>query len=108
MTLLLKSSADVNTRDAFGNTALQTAVQLGCLDSVALLIEPRAAVNARGALRRTALHSAAVLGKPKFVQLLVDSGADGSAKDEYGLTAFDYARGQCYKTFYGRHFKSNF
>lgn len=103
---------DVNSRNAFGKTALMYAAQHGFTDSLKLLVEAGADVNMRtnpptfdegGKCAddvcmmnggRTALMYAAQEGQAEAARYLVEKGADPTAKDSRGMTAYDYLTGK--------------
>lgn len=103
---------DVNSRNAFGKTALMYAAQHGFTDSLKLLVEAGADVNMRtnpptfdegGKCAddvcmmnggRTALMYAAQEGQAEAARYLVEKGADPTAEDSRGMTAYDYLTGK--------------
>eukprot|EP00434_Breviolum_minutum_P035163 symbB.v1.2.031125.t1/scaffold3576.1/size53854/3 len=103
---LVDKDADVNAQDDFGWTALRFAVRKHYDDAVQELIEAKADVswlqlieatdhryvNLCSKSKRTPLMSAVANDAPNIVQLLVSAGADLTAKNGDGLTAFDIAK----------------
>ena len=77
---------DVNARNKYGPTALQTAAKYGNVNAVAALIKAGADVNAKRKDGRTALHRAASNGKVNAIAALIKAGADVNAKDNDGKT----------------------
>jgi ankyrin repeat protein len=88
---LIDSGADVNARDANGDTPMIVAAFHGLNDIVKLLIEKGADVNAKNNLGSTALIEAATANKVETVELLLTSGADTKITNIVGLTALDAA-----------------
>jgi ankyrin repeat protein len=89
---LLDKGANINARDAKGQTALIWGIQN--IDIVRLLIEKGANVNAYDKDGRTALMQAvfSYSGSLNIVRLLIEKGADMNVRDEYGgNTALMYA-----------------
>ena len=83
------SKADVNARDADGETALIWATTgIGSTENVKVLLDAGANVNARDADGETALMRAAYIGTAK---VLLDAGADVNARDADGETALMWA-----------------
>jgi len=87
---LVKSGADVNTKNFHGDTLLILASKSGHLDVVKYLVESDADVNAQGAnLKMNALHMASSNGYLNVVKYLVKSNADINAKNVSMTTALD-------------------
>jgi ankyrin repeat protein len=89
--LLLDTSADVNARDAKGDTPLIVAALLGFGETVEVLLERGADINAKNNLGNTALMEAAAMNRPETVGLLLSKGADTRGRNIAGLTAMDVA-----------------
>jgi ankyrin repeat protein len=93
--LLLDAGADVDARDARGETALTYACQnpLGPDPLVVkMLIQAGANVNARGSKGRTPVMFAALCDHTtQVVELLLKSSAEVSARDSMGWTALMHA-----------------
>lgn len=107
---LIEQGEDVNQRNAFGKTALMTAVHLNQLETVKLLLDRGADLHLRTALRgeertddygrygdppiqhagRTALMYAAENASIDLVELLVKRGANPCDADSEGLKPLDY------------------
>jgi ankyrin repeat protein len=87
--LLCTLGADVTHTDAYGNTALLTAADVGC--SAALLqflLQQRGVnINQTNINGNTALSSAAAAGRAAAVKVLLEHGADVRLKDKDGQTA---------------------
>jgi ankyrin repeat protein len=77
MSALLAAGADVNSKDAFGATALMRAAysDYAETDRVKLLLDRGADVNVRDSKGETALHIAKRKGATKVVSMLVRAGA---------------------------------
>lgn len=93
---LLANGADVNARDAHGQTALMLAARVGHVSAVALLVERGADLNHTAKFHLSALILAVVNNHPGIVQALVDAGADGAIRGRgapgfAGKTALDLA-----------------
>lgn len=82
---LLKSGADVNTRDQKGSTPLMYAAYAGSIESMKALLDAGADVNAKNGLDATALMWCA--GDMDKVRLLVGKGADVNAVSKMGRSA---------------------
>ena len=87
---LLDKGANINARDAKGQTALIWGIQN--IDILRLLIEKGANVNAYDKDGRTALIQAvfSYSGSLSILRLLIEKGADMNVRDEYGNTALMY------------------
>lgn len=90
--LLLEKGAEVDARDANGNTALMGIAFKGFTDLAQLLIdEYKAEVNLRNNSGATALSFAAMFGQADMVRLLLEKGADANLTDQNGHTPAKYA-----------------
>lgn len=90
--LLVQAGASVNTKNAYGGTALSNAAFQGHVRSVQFLIEAGADVNSRDNANWTPLICAASNGHARIVKLLVDAGARVNETDRLGRTALKLAR----------------
>ncbi len=85
--LLLDRKADVNSRNADGETALKIAAsQIDAEPLVQLLLSRGADPNVRDSDGKTALHAAALFGSPALMRMLLEHGADPNTKDNNGST----------------------
>ena len=97
---LLDAGAEIDIKNAFGETPLMTAVENPGkeTDDIKLLINSGADVNAKDNWGRTVLmYAARNLGRdytpnPEIVRLLLDAGADAKARDDNGKSVTEYAR----------------
>lgn len=95
--ILIKSGAQINSKDAFGETALHHAVSENRTDCIISLLDSGADVNARVDNANenidgyTPLHYASHYGDAKTAKLLLDYGADKTLTTSFGLTAKDIA-----------------
>jgi ankyrin repeat protein len=80
----LTKGADVNTRDARGNTLLMEAAAFGSIDAMKMLLAAGADVNAKNQFDSTPLLLAA--GNNEKARLLIERGADVNAKTKSGRT----------------------
>lgn len=89
--LLLESGADVNAKNALGQTSLLYASYAGFGRVAKLLVDKGASCRYQDSNGRSPLHYAAREGRPALVELLLGKGADPSLKDDQGRTPLDYA-----------------
>ena len=87
----LQAGADVNTRDAYGQTPLMYAAAANSTNAVVRLIGDGARVNAKSSAGWTALMYAA-RDNPGALESLLTRGADPSLSNNDGQTALDIAR----------------
>jgi len=88
---LLSQGADVNVKDAKGNTVLMAAAQGGHREVVDKLLSQGADVNAKNKRGSTALMYAAYNGRLKVVKVLLTYHADVKAKNKNQDTALKLA-----------------
>lgn len=82
------AGTDVDQKDPYGSTPLNTATVFGKTDAALLLIEAGADVNLKNAEGSTPLHNAAFFCRTEIVKALLEKGADKSLKNNYGSTAY--------------------
>lgn len=88
---LVKQGADVNAKDAHGDTVLILAAGNGNNKIVQFLLDHGARVNARGRMGDTALIAAAISVHAGTVELLLNKGADPGLKNDSAQTALQWA-----------------
>jgi ankyrin repeat protein len=93
---LLRSGADVNARDRYGQTGLMRAAHRGHRDVVEILLERGAALDVTAKYGLSALMLAVIAGHVAIVRLLVRAGADLTLRGRgapgfMGKTAYDLA-----------------
>ena len=81
---LLQKGADINFKDASGNTILHKAVLTGNSQAVEILINEGANVNAQDAKGVTPLYKAALEGNKNSINMLLKAGAQMKARKEGG------------------------
>jgi ankyrin repeat protein/uncharacterized membrane protein YfcA len=89
--LVVRKRANVNARNAAGDTPLHAAVEKGMLALTKVLLEHGANVRARARSGETALHLAALHTEPSFVDLLLAAGADPAARTDAGESVLMWA-----------------
>ena len=93
---LLRSGADVNARDRYGQTALMLAAHHGHLEMVEALVGSGADLNVTAKYNLSALMLAVVAGHAEIARVLARAGADlgprGSGAPGFmGKSAYDLA-----------------
>ncbi|HEX23099.1 MAG TPA: ankyrin repeat domain-containing protein [Chromatiales bacterium] len=90
---LLTESADIDSLDGHGQTALINAVYRGDIDLVQLLVEHGAGLNHSAKYHLTALMLAVVNRKTEIVRILMETGAnaDLSGTEPFDCTPLKYA-----------------
>ena len=86
---LLAADADVNAKDAFAESPLDSAVKEDFYEMVELLVAKGAKVNGDGGT--TPLHKSASTGQKKIVELLLANGANVNVTIAFGDTPLDWA-----------------
>lgn len=89
---LLEIGAEVDWRNADGDTALLAACRRGHSDTIVLLLVYGASPNAKGRDLLTPLHICARNCDLKTLNVLLDAGADDSIKSGDNLTAMAIAQ----------------
>lgn len=79
--MYLNEGADIDYKDAEGNTTLMNAVESGRIDLVRLLIEKKADVNVRNSKGLSPLMIAAEVGDQTIAKTLIANQAELEAKD---------------------------
>jgi uncharacterized protein len=93
---LLEEGADIDARDAHGQTGVMLAVSSGALGAVAFLVARGAALDHTAKYHLSALMLAVVRDEPAIVRILATAGADLSIRGSgapgfHGKTALDLA-----------------
>ncbi|UWX56646.1 ankyrin repeat domain-containing protein [Maribacter litopenaei] len=78
---LLESGADINARDAAGNTALMGVCFKGFFEVAKILIENGAKIDVQNTMGATALIYSVMFNKFDIAKLLLDEGADKGIRD---------------------------
>ena len=81
--------SDLNSKDAYGSTALNIACTFGKTDIALELIKAGADLSATSADGSTALHTAAFFCRTEIVIALLNAGADKSIRNSYNSTALE-------------------
>ena len=89
--LVLRKRANVNARDAAGDTPLHRAVEKGMSGLTRVLIQHGANLRARAKNGETPLHLAALHTEPDFVDMLLAAGADPKARTDGGESVLMWA-----------------
>ena len=89
--LLLARGADVNARDATGDTPLLVAARRGAAPVIEVLLGAHADTGAADARGGTALMLAVAAQSQPSVELLLANGADVGPRNAQGLSALDLA-----------------
>ena len=91
---IIAAGADLNAKDASGNTALMGVCFKGYVEVAKLLIDEGADVNVQNFNGATALIYAATFNQKELVELLLERGANPDLRDSRDLKAEDHARMQ--------------
>lgn len=89
--LVERGQADLNARNAKGDTPLHRAVETGMPKLVKALLAAGADPRARAKDGETALHLAALHPEPAFTELLLAAGADPRARNSDGESPLHWA-----------------
>jgi uncharacterized membrane protein YfcA len=89
--LVARKQADVNARDANGDTPLHRAVETGMRRLAQSLLAAGADAQARTRNGETALHLAALHPEPDFADLLLAAGADPAVRNADGESPLHWA-----------------
>lgn len=93
--LLIKKGADVNLPDKKGYSPLHYCIFRNRLDFGEILIASGADIEQKTGLGKTPLNIAVFESKGRyfdFLDLLVEAGADPYAEDQYGNSAYSFAK----------------
>lgn len=99
---LIEFGANINWRNAEGDTPLIAATRRGHTETIALLLAHGADSNVCAADSYTPLHIATRRGDAISVDLLLNANTDRSTRTRDGQTALDIARAKGYENIYAR------
>ncbi len=88
---LVKSGADIESKDAENQTPLHIAAKNNKLEIAQFLVERGEDTESKDNENRTPLHAAAIAGHIKIVKFLVENGADKESKDNENRTPLHYS-----------------
>lgn len=89
----INAGSDLNKRDAYGSTPLNTACVFGKTEVALLLIEGGADVNLKTNDGSLPLNNAAFFCRTEIVKALLENGADKTLRNGYGSTALESVAG---------------
>jgi uncharacterized protein len=92
MAILYKAGADINARDAVGDSPLDLAAEHDQLQAAKLLLEMKARVNDQDKNGMTALMFAAKIGDIEMVRAMLEAGANPTVSDYTGRDAVGWAQ----------------
>jgi ankyrin repeat protein len=92
MAILYKAGADINARNAVGDSPLDLAAEHDQLEAAKLLLEMKARVNDQDKNGMTALMFAAKAGDVEMVHYMLEAGANPNAVDYTGRDAVGWAQ----------------
>lgn len=87
------AGSDLNIKDDYGSTALNTAAVFGKTEVALALIEGGADINLTSSDGSTALHNASFFCRPVIVKALLAKAADKEIRNSYGSTALESVAG---------------
>ena len=102
MQMLLTAGAEVNAREASGNTPLHVAVYYDLRDRAQLLLANKANPNAKNQDGETPLCLAVSKGEKEMAELLLANKADPNERDNRGRTPLDLAKSMAQQAPFGR------
>ena len=88
---LIKSGADVNTRNNFLQTPLHATARRGNIEALELLIENGGNIDAKTSAMQTPLEFAAKNNQAKIVRLLLECGTPLNSKNVRNLTSMEHS-----------------
>ena len=94
--LLIKAGADVNFKDAYGNTPLHNAARTNYKDVIDLLLENKADINAKNGSGESVVFYAAYFQNSDLVKYLITKGADKNIPNSSGQTPLEMAKDKKY------------
>lgn len=89
----IAAGTDLNIKDDYGSTPLNTAIVFGRTDVALALIEGGADHSVTNNEGSTPLHNAAFFCRTDLVKALLDKGADKSLRNNYGSTPLETVSG---------------
>ncbi|XP_064106002.1 ankyrin-3-like [Macrobrachium nipponense] len=89
--VLLKRSAKLETKNFYGKTPLQIAIEENHVDIVSFLVDNNACMETTDSRGQRPLHYAIMSDSPVLVEEILRSGADRNARDKDGNTYFQFA-----------------
>ena len=89
----VNAGTDLNKKDDYGSTPLNTATVFGKTDVALIMIEAGADLNSLNNDGSTPLHTAAFFCRTDIVKALLDKGADKNIRNNYGSTALESVAG---------------
>ncbi len=89
----IEAGSDLNQKDMFGSSPLNTAAAFGRTEVARALIEAGADMEIRNNEGSTPLHAAAFLCRTEIVKAMLDKGANKYLRNDNGHTALDLVAG---------------
>lgn len=90
--ILIKSNANLNYKDVYGNSALHYCAKVNNIEIAKMLLEHKADVNIQNLSKETPLHFAARYNHLEMVKLLLEYKANPQILNESGKTPYDLAK----------------